>query len=338
MDIDFVIYWVDGSDINWQKKKAQYKSIPYKHDEIRYRDWGILKYWFRSVEKHAPWVHKIYFVTDNQCPVWLNKYHPKIELVNHTDFIPQKFLPTFQSHTIELNIHRIKGLSEYFVLFNDDMYINNFITSDYYFHDKLPCDGTYEHIFSGRGYDKVDNWGINIIDYVNTQIINANFARNNVTNSYKEGWYGSYLGWKYQFQSYMLKLFRRAEFQHFYTPHNEKSFLKSVYKDAWENEPKLLAESCTKFRENMNLSCYFIRYWQLARNKFYPRNILKERTVYKLQKHCLQELESLLFNHSIKSLCINDTSSCTNQDFIELKPKVIELLEHKFPYKSSYEV
>ncbi len=66
MNIDFVIYWVDGSDVEWQKKKALYKGTPFQNADARYRDWNILKYWFRAIEEFTPWVHHIYFVADNQ--------------------------------------------------------------------------------------------------------------------------------------------------------------------------------------------------------------------------------------------------------------------------------
>ena len=33
-----------------------------------YRDWGTFKYWFRGVEKFAPWINKVYLVTDDQIP------------------------------------------------------------------------------------------------------------------------------------------------------------------------------------------------------------------------------------------------------------------------------
>ena len=56
-------------------------------------------------------------------PKWLNTNHPKLNIVKHSDYIPSQYLPTFNSHTIELNIHRIKGLSEFFVYFNDDMFL-----------------------------------------------------------------------------------------------------------------------------------------------------------------------------------------------------------------------
>lgn len=124
MDIDFVIPWVDGSDLEWRKSKNKYSGKidePVDITDARYRDWDILKYWFRGVEKYAPWVHKIYFVTCGQKPDWLNENHDKLVLVNHEDYIPHEYLPTFSSHTIELNFHRIKNLSEHFVYFNDDV-------------------------------------------------------------------------------------------------------------------------------------------------------------------------------------------------------------------------
>ena len=51
MNIDFIIFWVDGSDIEWQKKKSLYKGTPFQNADVRYRDSDILKYWFRAVEE-----------------------------------------------------------------------------------------------------------------------------------------------------------------------------------------------------------------------------------------------------------------------------------------------
>lgn len=62
--IDFVLPWVDGSDSAWIKQRNEYLGI--KNDQTqdsRFRDWENLQYWFRGVEKFAPWVNHIYFVT-----------------------------------------------------------------------------------------------------------------------------------------------------------------------------------------------------------------------------------------------------------------------------------
>ena len=64
MNIDFVVTWVDGNDPAWQKERIQYRADKTTDiDAARYRDMETLKYWFRAVEKYAPWVNKIHFVT-----------------------------------------------------------------------------------------------------------------------------------------------------------------------------------------------------------------------------------------------------------------------------------
>ena len=126
MKIDFVIMWVDPNDPKWQKEKAKYcPDQDTDGSERRYRDWDNLKYWFRAVEQNAPWVNKIYFVTEGHIPKWLNLKHPKLKIVKHADFIPKKYLPTFSANPIEMNLFRIKGLSEHFVFFNDDFFLVN---------------------------------------------------------------------------------------------------------------------------------------------------------------------------------------------------------------------
>ena len=62
--IDFVIAWVDGNDPAWRAEKDKYDLRPSKGSaEVRFRDWNNLRYWFRGVEKFAPWVRKVHFVT-----------------------------------------------------------------------------------------------------------------------------------------------------------------------------------------------------------------------------------------------------------------------------------
>lgn len=121
--IDFVLIWVDGNDPKWQTIFMKYKENDGDKRPLRFRDMGTLRYWFRGVEKFAPWVNKVYFVTCGQRPNWLNTANPKLVCVRHDEFIPEKYLPTFSSHTIEFNLHRIPGLSEQFVYFNDDMFL-----------------------------------------------------------------------------------------------------------------------------------------------------------------------------------------------------------------------
>ena len=99
MDIDIVILWVDGSDPTWLEEKRKYAPPSAKDSNSvnRYRDWGLLPYWFRCIEKHAPWARKVHFVTWGHVPAFLNLNAPKLHVVKHRDFIPEEYLPTFSS-------------------------------------------------------------------------------------------------------------------------------------------------------------------------------------------------------------------------------------------------
>ena len=120
--IDIVITWVDGNDKEWLKEKEKYSENQKELESTnnaRFRDWDNLVFLFRSIERHMPWVNMIYLVTCGQIPRWLDINYKKVKVVFHEEFIPKEFLPTFNSHTIELNLHRIDELSEKFIYFND---------------------------------------------------------------------------------------------------------------------------------------------------------------------------------------------------------------------------
>jgi len=98
--IDFVITWVNDNDPVWQKSFRTYLPQSQYTDDvsyIRYRNWDNLRYWFRGVEKFAPWVNKIHFITCGQMPDWLNLKAPKLHWVEHSDYIPTENLPTFNT-------------------------------------------------------------------------------------------------------------------------------------------------------------------------------------------------------------------------------------------------
>ena len=136
--IDLVYLWVDGGDpvwlekkVHWQKKYGTYD--PYVAGDSRYRDREELKHSLRSVEQYLPWVRTIFIVTDHQVPSWLNTKHPKIRMIDHTDIFPADALPVFNSSAIETRIPFIEGLSEHFLLTNDDVFVNKPLTWDFFF-------------------------------------------------------------------------------------------------------------------------------------------------------------------------------------------------------------
>jgi hypothetical protein len=93
-------------------------------DVNRYRDSGELRYSIRSLVKYAPWIRRIYLVTDNQIPNWLNLENDRIKVVSHEEIFPNRsHLPVFSSPAIEAHLHRIPGLSNKFIYFNDDVFL-----------------------------------------------------------------------------------------------------------------------------------------------------------------------------------------------------------------------
>ena len=111
-EIDLVCPWVDGSDPAWQQDRQRYVPAELQSGVLMYRDWQLMRYWFRGVERALPWIRKVHFVTWGHLPPWLNTEHPKLHVVRHDEFIPRAYLPTFSSSAIMLNIHRIPGLAE----------------------------------------------------------------------------------------------------------------------------------------------------------------------------------------------------------------------------------
>ena len=126
--IDLVYLWVDGNDPQWRAKhnafvgKTETKSSV--NCEGRYADHDELKYSLRSAEMYAPWIRKIFIVTDNQIPSWFDISNPKIRVVDHTEILPTECLPCFSSRPIEHSLYKISGLAEHFLYANDDMYFN----------------------------------------------------------------------------------------------------------------------------------------------------------------------------------------------------------------------
>ncbi|OUM70079.1 hypothetical protein PIROE2DRAFT_1756, partial [Piromyces sp. E2] len=132
-NISLVYTWVDGSDINFIDLKAKYDH-GYRNVNSRYRSADELKYSLRSIEKYMPWFFgTIYIVTSNQIPKWLDKENPRIKIIDHKEIIPEHIYPTFDSNIIELFLDKIPGISERFIYFNDDIFLNNYIHPSVFF-------------------------------------------------------------------------------------------------------------------------------------------------------------------------------------------------------------
>lgn len=139
-DVDIVISWVDGSDDDRSRQLQRHaraysgKAVKGSLVKGRWEDAEQLRFCLRSIEENASWVRKIFIVTSfGQRPSWLDLNHEKICIVDDSKIMPQDSLPTFNSHAIEANLHRIPGLSEKFVYMCDDYFINQPVSHDDFF-------------------------------------------------------------------------------------------------------------------------------------------------------------------------------------------------------------
>lgn len=137
--IDVVIAWVDGNDPAHKEKIQPYlEQQANRNDDIagatRYMSNREINFCLASIYRYAPFVRRIFIVTDGQDPqldTFVQKNFPQqsipIEIVDHTTLFRgyEQYLPTFNSLTIETALHRIPGLSEHFVYFNDDFLLLN---------------------------------------------------------------------------------------------------------------------------------------------------------------------------------------------------------------------
>ena len=121
--VDIVYTWVNKDDAKWQEKWNE--SFPdQKINNDRFSSKDELKFSLRALCKYLPWYRKIFIVSNCEKPSWL-KDNNRVVWVDHSEIYPDKeVLPIFNSHSIESVLHNIPGLSENFIYFNDDVFVN----------------------------------------------------------------------------------------------------------------------------------------------------------------------------------------------------------------------
>lgn len=325
--IDFIITWVDGSDEVWLKEKNKYSGNPNGNGVNRYRDWGTLKYWFRGVEKYAPWVRKIHFVTWGHVPDWLDTKNPKINIVKHTDFIPKENLPLFNIRAMELHFHKIKGLAEQFVFFNDDFFLTKPVKPTDFFYKELPRDIFIENALMTNGCnDTYPNSLLNDMTVVNRMFNKREVIKKNFFKIFN---------YRYGLKNFRtLLLLPWPFFSELYNPHTADAFLKRTFKEVWKREPDWLNEaSKNKFRDYNDLSKYLFRYYQLMSGNFYPRKASFSH-YFELTNHNSKILKAIK-GQKQHIICINDSEP--EIEFLTVQKELLDAFESILPEKSSFE-
>jgi len=154
-------------------------------ESTRFQEEGEIYYCIASILKHAPFLNRIYVVTDDQDPKFLQKFHyegicssDKITVVYHKEIFRDNYqhYPTFNSLSIESMLWNIEGLSDFFIYFNDDVFLlkdiseKDFITQtrklllrgEFLCHPKRKSSwGLKSALNKLRGRSTIDTFGIN---------------------------------------------------------------------------------------------------------------------------------------------------------------------------------
>lgn len=334
-NIDFVISWVDANDPKWQRKRAAALGQPRSDDsdenigDERFRDYGTLKFVLRSIQKYAPWVHHIFLVTDDQRPSWLREaltdqtdFGAKLSIVDHTGIIDPQYLPCFNSNTIEFNMMNIPGLSERFVIFNDDTLINKPVTPEDFFDGDKPRD--FRIYQSLRPYSDYDH-----ILFNNSQLINHWLKGKYLS---KSGLLSRAYGHQLIKNLYHLYFEPSHQVSNYVLAHNAQAFTKSAFKAVIERwQEAITATYSHQFRSNLDVSTLLVRNYELERGHFTVRSP-QFGVFFTLDQYSAFAKELEEKQHAL--CCINDT---VVSDYDHAATAVQAALVKAFPQKSAFE-
>ncbi|HBX90691.1 stealth family protein [Alistipes sp.] len=329
-DIDFVVFWVDGSDPAWLAERRQWAGAPDGETEdgsaIRSRDWGTLRHWLRSAERFAPWVRRIHLVTWGHLPAWLDTSAPKLRVVRHRDFIPAEYLPTFNSLAIGLNLHRIEGLAEQFVVFNDDMFLTRPCRPDHFFRGGLPCD--MARLCAVRPSS------IGHIIYNDLELLNARWSAREVLRRHAAKWFSPRYGVRNLLKSLTLAVW--SFFPGIFDPHLPQPYLRRQWFRAWGGAwgERLDATCRHRLRSITGISDYLVRYDMLCRGEFAPLGLGDSRLVT-LADDTLEAICRDIERQRWRMVCLNDSERIA--DFDAASRRLREAFERILPQKSVYE-
>ena len=307
--IDLVFPYVDCNDPVWQKvykEERRKNDLPTDISQVRFREWNNLKYLFRSIEKFTPWIGNVYMIVSNkeQVPEWVDT--DEVHIVLHKDIIPEQFLPTFNSCTIEMFLGNIKGLSERFIYANDDMYFLKPLKEEDFFENAVPklsvkTDKGLETMFK-----KVEWKCLTTI---------ANYFGKKLPDPVEEGF---------------LKL------PHTFIPMSTETvrIISKIFK------PEIYS-SISQFRKAKNFNQYIYTYYQLFSGSYleskrsYKYTSFRDNDVISKAKDIAKDITEQKYD----SICINDVVEFKNDSEFEMIKTIINsALEKILPNKSKYEL
>lgn len=253
-----------------------------------------------------------------------------LEVIRHEDYIPEEYLPTFNSGTIEMNVHRIPGLSENYILFNDDVFPLQPIAEEYYFRDDTVCDEAVENVVVTAAMGPIANMA-RYMQINNMMIINRHFKKREVQRKHWDKWYC---------EDYAELLERTRSLQYwndfpgFHDPHMASALKKSILRKIWDLEKKDLDKASRgHFRGPADINHYLVRYWQLCEGNFYPRKTQGKMCL--VNRGNYREYAQGIRERRWQMISLNE--DCTPEEFKIIKKEINAAFEGILPERSSFE-
>jgi hypothetical protein len=320
--IDVVIAWVDGNDPAHKQKLKPYLTSPaIASDDIagptRFRSVGEIFYCVASIFRFAPFVRKIFIITDNQDPKlqeFIRHNFPEskiqIEIVDHTILFRgfENFLPIFNSMSIESCTYRIPGLSENYVYLNDDFFLVRPVKyTDWFIGDKIIAYGNWRNMPLDRLL-----WLIKPLKNGHKPI---GFKDTMISAAGKLGY-----KWKY-----------------FHIEHIPHPLKKSVFEEYFSENPEdLIANLSHRFRNSKQFNpqeSYYLLMFEKDRAILTSADnkLLYLKPVNRGEKYVTRKIKAFEKNPEIKFCCIGSLDLATDQNRRQLLDWLKNLMEIELP-------
>ena len=307
--IDAVITWVDGSEPNYKLKLEE--NLKNKKIIIsQYTQANEIDFCVASIIKFAPFVRKIFIVTDKQKPKFSGIRHmvslEKIEIIDHEEIFRDNLdcIPSFNIRSIDALLFKIKNLSDKFIYFNDDMFLIKETTKEDWFKDN-------KAVLTGSWAKTYNKQLIKIISHKIKNLLNIrpsfNAAQSKAANIV--GFHNKY------FKSF----------------HCGRPQIKSVIKDFYDKNPQRLTNQIRyKFRDGRQYMPYSLCWHLLIKENLYVESSTNKLVeINKSRNLSAKKLEKILKSIDSKA----EVKFLNIQDLNMAEPETQQVFQNWFVKK-----
>ena len=295
--IDAVITWVDGSKPDYQRKLKEYLT---DNNTLKrqYFQANEINLCVASIVKYAPFIRKIFIVTDKQRPNLDSIKHlvtlDKVEIIDHEEIFRDNkdCLPTFNIRSIDALLFKIKKLSDKFIYFNDDMFlVKETSQEDWFINNKAVLTGVWAKTYNKQVIKTISH---RIKKFLNVRP-SFNAAQSKAANIV--GFHDRY------FKSY----------------HCGRPQIKSVIKNFYDKNPERLKNQIRhKFRDGRQYMPYSLCWHLLIKKNLYVESSTDKLVeINKSKILSAKKLENILISidskANVKFLNIQDLNIATQE-------------------------